>query len=95
MERKPVYRYYSTQRPVDLGTFPRPPDNPLLSFRNYDARVPVEGGAMLAWGELYYGKPLTPAQMYHYELKPSRHNPDRAAPHRQGHEKKGPQIDAR
>ena len=28
--RKPAeyYRYYSTQRPVDLGTFPKPPGNP-------------------------------------------------------------------
>ena len=22
-----VYRYYSTQRPVDIGTYPKPPDN--------------------------------------------------------------------
>lgn len=25
-----VYRYYSTQRPVDIGTYPKPPDNRLF-----------------------------------------------------------------
>ena len=34
---------------------------------------------MRAWGELIYEKPLTEKQMYDYELKPSSHNPDRAA----------------
>ena len=27
-EQAEYYRYYSTQRPVDLGTFPKPPGNP-------------------------------------------------------------------
>jgi len=27
-----VYRYYSTQRPVDIGTYPKPPDNQPLSI---------------------------------------------------------------
>ena len=28
-----VYRYYSTQRPVDIGTYPKPPDNSNTRFR--------------------------------------------------------------
>lgn len=72
------YRYYSTQRPVDIGTFPKPPDNAPLAFTNYDQRQEVEGGTMRAWGVLYYEKPLTQRQMDDYELKPAPDNPDRA-----------------
>ena len=45
-----LYKYYSTQRPVDIGTFPKPPHNAPDEIVNYDQRIPVEGGAFLAWG---------------------------------------------
>ena len=72
------YKYFSTQRPVDLLTYPDPPDNPPLEIKNYDCdfRIPVPGEAFRAWGELTYAKPLTEKQMEDYELKPSRQNPD-------------------
>lgn len=70
------YKYYSTQRPVDIGTFPEPEGNKPLEITNYDKREPVEGGAMRAWGELTYEKPLTKKQMADYELKPAPDNPD-------------------
>ena len=70
------YRYYSTQRPVDIGTFPNPPDNKPLEINNYDKREPVEGGKLQAWGDLTYAKPLTKKQMADYELKPAPGNPD-------------------
>ena len=65
-----VYRYYSTQRPVDIGTYPKPPDNQPLSIVNYDddRRRPVADGRLMAWGELTYAKPLTEKQMEDYEL---------------------------
>ena len=63
---------------MDIGTYPKPPGNGPIEIFNYDERIPVEGGNMLAWGELIYGKPLTEKQMCDYELKPSSHNPDRA-----------------
>ena len=68
-----VYRYYSTQRPVDIGTYPKPPDNQPLSIVNYDddRRRPVADGRLMAWGELTYAKPLTEKQMEDYELKPA------------------------
>ena len=77
-----VYRYYSTQRPVDIGTYPKPSDNPPLSIVNYDddRRRPVANGRLMAWGELTYAKPLTEKQMEDYELKPAPGNPDRARP---------------
>lgn len=72
------YKYFSTQRPVDIGTFPKPPDNPPIEIKNYgqDGRVWMEHDTILAWGELIYAKPLTAKQMSDYELKPSRYNPD-------------------
>lgn len=75
---KECYLYYSTQRPIDLGTFPKPAGNPPLEIINYDddRRRPVAGGNIEAWGELTYAKPLTEKQMADYELKPSPDNPD-------------------
>lgn len=72
------YKYYSTQRPVDLLTYPNPPDNQPVEIVNYDcdSRIPVQGELFRAWGELTYRKPLTEKQMEDYELKPSRSNPD-------------------
>lgn len=66
-----LYRYYSTQRPVDIGTFPKPPYNAPDEIVNYDQRVPVEGGAFLAWGHLAYTRPLTEKQVSDYELRPA------------------------
>ena len=77
-----VYRYYSTQRPVDIGTYPKLPDNQPLSIVNYDddRRRPVADGSLMAWGELTYAKPLTEKQMEDYELKPAPGNPDLVRP---------------
>ena len=36
----------------------------------------MEHGAFRDWGEVIYRSPLTPDQMYQYELRPSRDNPD-------------------
>ena len=65
------YRYYSTQRPVDIGTFPKPAGNAPEEIHNYDNRQPVEGGTMQAWGWLEYAKPLTEKEAGDYELKPA------------------------
>ena len=71
-----LYKYYSTQRPVDIGTFPKEPGNTPDKIINYDQRVPVEDGAFLAWGELTYTKPLTEKELYSYELRASCDNPN-------------------
>ena len=60
------YKYYSTQRPVDIGTFPKPPHNAPDEIVNYDRRIPVEGGAFLAWGHLTYTRPLTEKEASDY-----------------------------
>lgn len=67
------YRYYSTQRPVDIGTYPKPDGNVPLVIINYDCdrRRPVAGGRLCAWGELTYRQPLTEEQADAYELAPA------------------------
>lgn len=69
-----LYKYYSTQRPVDIGTFPKPPHNAPDEIVNYDQRIPVEGGAFLAWGHLTYTKPLTEPRPSHLPLFCAQHN---------------------
>ncbi len=71
-----TYKYYSTQRPIDLSTYPNPTDNPPLGMKFYESRIPVENGLYQAWGELVYAKPLTEQQMQSYELSPSLENED-------------------
>ena len=75
-----LYKYYSTQRPVDIGTFPKPSHNAPDEIVNYDQRIPVEGGAFPAWGHLTYTRPLTEKQAADYELRPAPGNPDRPRP---------------
>ncbi len=65
------FRYYSTQRPVDIGTFPKPPDNKVLDIVNFDKRIPVENEPFHAWGYVEYQKPLTEKQADDYELRPA------------------------
>lgn len=62
-----LYRYYSTQRPVSIGTYPGKPEN----IHNFDDRQEVCEGKMQAWGYLEYKEPLTEKQMSEYELKPA------------------------
>lgn len=75
-----LYKYYSTQRPVDIGTFPKPPHNAPDEIVNYDQRIPVENGTFAAWGYLTYTRPLTAKQANDYELRPASDNPDRPRP---------------
>ena len=71
------YRYYSTQRPVDIATYPKPDGNAPLVIINYDCdrRRLVAGGLLCAWGELTYREPLTEKQAEGYELVPAPENP--------------------
>lgn len=76
MEKAEEYRYYSTQRPVSIGTFPKKADNPPIQIENYRGRIWVECNTRLAWGEVVYAKPLSDQELRDYELMPSRNNYD-------------------
>lgn len=75
-----IYNYFSTQRPVDIGTFPKTPHEP-DSFVNFNERIPVEGGAFWAWGILTYSSPLTDKQICDYELRAASTNPNKKLIH--------------
>lgn len=70
-----VYKYYSTQRPVDIGTFPKTDSGP-AEIVNFDKRDSVENGRLQAWGYLLYNSPLTEKQVDDYELQAAPGNPD-------------------
>ena len=70
-----VYKYYSTQRPVDIGTFPKTEGGP-VKIVNFDQRDGVENGRFRAWGFLLYRAPLTEKQEGDYELRAASGNPD-------------------
>ena len=53
-------RYYSTQRPIMPGSYPKPAGNPVVEIRNFDARV--------FCGEIGHEQALFPGQAQSYEL---------------------------
>lgn len=72
---KGAYRYYSTQRPVDIGTFPQTETGP-VRFENFGSRRFVEQDQFMAWGYLVYDAPLSEKQIGDYELRPALGNSD-------------------
>lgn len=58
------YKYFSVARPVDIGTCPT---SGIMDSVNYHERIEVRSGLM-AWGEIYYNRPLTVQEMREYEL---------------------------
>ncbi len=61
-------RYYSTQRPVMPGGFPRIQGNEVLKIQNFDTRLYCPEVNRSAWGYIEYEAPLTQAQASSYEL---------------------------
>lgn len=73
---KETYKYYSTQRPIDIGTYPKSYFNRPLHMDIYPARQQVPGEAFRALGAITYAQPLTNQEMRDYELRPARENLD-------------------
>ena len=70
------YRYYLTQRPVDIGTFPKTGNSP-VQIVNFNKREWMENATFRAWGCLAYDTPLSEKQISDYELRAASDNPDR------------------
>lgn len=62
-------RYYSTQRPVGPGTFPRQGGTETVT--NFDGKIFCEEIGREAWGYIDYREPISPEQARAYELTPS------------------------
>lgn len=75
LSERGAYKYYSTQRPVDIATFPKTENGP-VRIVNFDMREGVERGRFEAWGYLVYDAPLTERQIDDYELRAAPDNPD-------------------
>lgn len=73
---KETYKYYSTQRPIGIGTYPNSYFNRPVHMDLYFTRQEVTGEAFQAWGAITYAQPLTEREMQDYELRPSRENLD-------------------
>lgn len=61
-------KYYSTQRPPGLGTFPKPKGNRVLEIEAFDRREYVEEIGREAWGWIDYAQELTDQEAAAYEL---------------------------
>lgn len=61
-------RYYSTQRPVGPGTYPKPEGNRIELIVNFPAKTYVDEIWKQAWGYIDYEKPLTEKEAADYEL---------------------------
>lgn len=64
-----IYRYYSIERPVSIGTYPKVKDNKPVNIENFDLKTYVDEIKCEAYGYLEYEKPLTSTQAATYELK--------------------------
>lgn len=62
------YRYYSTQRPVAPGSFPKPDGNKVLEIVNFDKRIPCSEIGRDAWGYIEYENMLNDVEARRYEL---------------------------
>lgn len=64
-----MYRYYSTERPVSLGTFPKAKDNVPMNIKNFETKIYVPEINREAYGYLEYKHELTNKQIDAYELR--------------------------
>lgn len=61
-------RYYSTQRPVVPGSFPKPAENKILGIKNFDKRTYCAEIKREAWGYIEYEHALSMENAADYEL---------------------------
>lgn len=62
------YRYYSIQRPVMPGSYPKPQGNEIVEIFNYDNKTFAEEVQKVAWGYIEYVRPLSHFDIVNYEL---------------------------
>lgn len=60
--------YYSTQRPIGPGTYPKPQENKVIEIKNFAKKEKIENENISAYGYIKYEKPLMPAAAKAYEL---------------------------
>lgn len=68
MAVKGRYRYYSTQRPLCPGAFPKPQGNKVLEVKNFDGKTCCGEIGKQAWGYIEYELPVSPVLLENFEL---------------------------
>ena len=63
-----MHRYYLTERPADMGTFPNKKDNKPTTIFNFDKKIYIRGIKHEAWGYVSYVNKLTQKEISDYEL---------------------------
>lgn len=63
-------RYYSTQRPIAPGSFPKPPFNKVQEIHNFDSKTFCKEIGREAWGYIEYERLLNPMTAIDFELTP-------------------------
>lgn len=71
-------KYYSTQRPVVPGGYPKPQDNPIKMICNFDSREHCPEIGRRAWGYIEYERSLPVELAEEYELIPENCPPSQA-----------------
>ncbi len=66
-------RYYSTQRPVMPGSYPKPEGNAVLETVSFDDKTYCEKLGREAWGYVEYERPLSEEEAQGWELIPDWH----------------------
>ena len=61
-------KYYSTQRPIAPGTFPKPEGNNVLEIVNFEERTYCKESDRDCWGYIEYEKPLSEKEAASHEL---------------------------
>lgn len=69
-EEEIIMKYYSTQRPVTLGSFPKPEGNAVVEIINFDSPTDCKEIGRKAWGCIEYEQPLTEDEAKRWELTP-------------------------
>lgn len=62
------YRYYSTQRPIMPGSYPKPEGNGIVTVYNFDNKTYAEEIQREVWGYIEYARPLGHFDIVNYEL---------------------------
>ncbi len=63
-------KYYSTQRPVTPGSFPKPEENAIVEITNFDRPTECKDIGRTAWGCIEYERPLSDEEARRWELIP-------------------------
>lgn len=61
-------KYFTTERPVSIGTYPKPQGNHVDAIVNFDEPIFIVEIGRTAWGYIEYAHPLSAEQAAAYEL---------------------------